>query len=128
MADLREVHQRSLRGFQVAMQEANMHYQHAEINNDIDGMAAAAQQMAGLRASMNELNSMARDAYAAQPTNPSRYGLSEEERYVARNSYTDPTGRMTEDDKERVYMEQKAKHRHMVATGAYSVDQGSVRR
>jgi hypothetical protein len=66
-----------------------------------------------------------------QPSN--QFGLSQDEIEVAHNSFG-PIKRnghyvdLSKDEKERLYAEQKHKHRYMVATGQYSVNQGSVRR
>lgn len=125
MADIREVHRRSVHGIQVAIEEASIAYRQAEIYDDVDGMAHAAQQMAGLRASARELDMMARDAYAAQPRNVNRFGLSKDEIEVAN---THPDSSMTQDQKQEVYARNKQRYQHMRQTGEYRDDQGSVRR
>ena len=102
-----------------------MAYQHAEISGDVDGMAAAAQQMAGLRASARELDQMAQERYAAQPRDVNRFGLSKDEIEVA-NSHPDSS--MTPDQKQELYARNREKYRHMRATGEYRDDQGTVRR
>lgn len=129
MADLRQIHERSLRGFQIAMEEAASVYRQCELANDVDGAAAAAQQLAGLRASVNELNSMAREAYVQQMprANANKYGLSADEVTIAHGmSGGDRT--LSNDERERSYAEQKARLQHMRATGEYRDDQGQVRR
>src|SRR5581483_8430654 len=128
MVDIGKVHQRSVQDFQAAFQDAQAEFQQANIADDVEGAAFAAQKMAALRASMKELNGMATEyvasRQAAQPSN--RYGLSPEEVEVAKNFTADP--RMSEDQKLATYAEQKAKYQHQRATGQYRDDQGTVRR
>ncbi len=45
--------------------------------------------------------------------------LTEEERRVARTSFTDPTGKMTDADKEYLYAQNKRKLQAMRANGSY---------
>lgn len=129
MPSIKEVHERSLQGFQLAMQEANVAYQQAAMYDDLEGMAAAAQQLAGLRASARELEIMARDAYSAQQprADANRYGLSADEVIIARGIASGDRN-MTNDERERTYAEQKARLSHMRLTGEYRDDQGQVRR
>ncbi|MCP3382856.1 hypothetical protein NLM31_21040 [Bradyrhizobium sp. CCGUVB4N] len=125
MSDLREVHQRSLRGYEYAMQECNMNFQQARLRNDMEAMVEASQQIANLRVGMNELNNMAREAYAAAPRDMNRFGLSKDEVEVA-NSHPDSS--MTPDQKQELYLRNKQKYQHMRMTGEYRDDQGMVRR
>ncbi len=78
---------------------------------------------------MDALNSMAREAYAQQMprANASRYGLSPDEVAIARG-ISGSDRNLSNDDRERMYAEQKARYQHMRATGEYRDDQGQVRR
>ncbi len=107
------------------MQDASISYQQAQAYNDLDGMASAAQQIAGLRASMRELDAMAREHYMAQPRDVNRFGLNKDEIEVA-NSHPDSS--MTPDQKQELYARNRERYRHMRATGEYRDDQGTVRR
>lgn len=129
MADLRQIHERSLRGFQLAMEEAASAYRQADLANDVDGAARAAQEMAGLKASMDALNNMAREAYAQQMprADANKYGLTPDEVTIARGIASGDRN-MTNDERERTYAEQKAKLSHMRMTGEYRDDHGRVTR
>jgi hypothetical protein len=62
-----------------------------------------------------------------QAAQGSRYGLSRDEVAIARGIGSgDP--KLTDDERQRIYAEQKGKYQHMRATGAYRDDQGSMRR
>jgi uncharacterized coiled-coil protein SlyX len=140
MADIGEVHQRSLQGFQVALQQELAAYRQAELAGDVDEMARAAQQMAGLRASMRELNNMASEAVAMRQPPPMpgsedlprrdadlcrKYGVSPNELGVAKNWTSNPS--LSDEDKVRGYVENRQRYQHMRATGAYRDDQGGRR-
>jgi hypothetical protein len=56
-------------------------------------------------------------AQAARPA-PNKYGLNDEEIDIARRSIVD--SRVSDDEKQKVYSENKAKLRQMRATGQYS--------
>ncbi|AWM07628.1 hypothetical protein [Bradyrhizobium symbiodeficiens] len=102
------------------MQEANVAYQQAAMCNDIEGMAAAAQQWAGLRASARELDIMAREASAAQQprADASKYGLTPDEVAIARGMSSGDRN-LSNDERERTYAEQKHRYQTMRANGTY---------
>lgn len=97
--------------------------------NDVEGMAAAAQQLAGLRASARELELMAREASAAQQPrrDSNKYGLSADEITIA-NGLASNDRNLSNDERQRDYANQKARLQNMRMTGEYRDDQGTVRR
>ena len=57
----------------------------------------------------------------------SKFGLSEKEMEIART--LSPGARdLSDEDRQRIYADNKAKYQHARATGAYRDDQGSVKR
>ncbi|MCK1480483.1 hypothetical protein IVB27_38565 [Bradyrhizobium sp. 197] len=126
--DVREVQQRSAEAFSAAYSEESANYQRAALVGDTEECARSANAMAGLRATCRELDMMAQEALnPARPAPPvNRFGLTELEADVARNSYSAPG--VTDDQKMQAYAHNRAKYRHMVQTGQYSNDQGLVRR
>jgi hypothetical protein len=88
----------------------------------------AAQRILELDAQKNALAVRANQFAAQQRAEPrgNKYGLSHDEIEVARNFTTDP--KLSNDDKEKLYAEQRNRYRHARATGAYRDDQGSIRR
>jgi hypothetical protein len=67
--------------------------------------------------------------YVAEQTQPqaNQYGLSKDEQDIARGMFGSDRG-MTDEQRDRIYAENKAKLKHLRATGQYRDDQGSVRR
>jgi hypothetical protein len=127
MANLKEVYNRGVANLTTSYQSALSDYHMSESMNDADGMADAAVRIAGLEATYNQFQSLAHrtaNPQAAVPVN--RYGLNAEEQEVARNFTGD--NRLSDDEKQRIYSEQKAKYRHQRATGQYRHDPGTVRR
>jgi hypothetical protein len=100
----------------------------ARINEDPDAVHWAAQRILELDSQRNALAVRANQFAAQQRVQPQRhkYGLSPEEIEVARNFTQDP--KLSNDDKEKLYAEQRARYRHARATGAYRDDQGRVTR
>lgn len=52
-----------------------------------------------------------------------RYGLSQDEVDIAKNMFSGDS-RMKQEDREKIYAEQKSRLRHLRATGQYRDDQG----
>ena len=98
------------------------------IAEDADRVHWAAQRILELDAQKNALAVRANQFAAQQRAEPrgNKYGLSHDEIEVARNFTTDP--KLSNDDKEKLYAEQRNRYRHARATGAYRDDQGSIRR
>lgn len=127
--DVGKVHARSMESFQAAFAEESAAYQRAMLSGDVDEAARAASTMAGLRATVSQLNSMAQEAYAASAprADANKYGLSPDEVTIARGLASNDRN-MSNDERERTYAEQKYKLQRMRADGTYRDDQGSVRR
>jgi hypothetical protein len=104
-------------------------YESARIDEDSHGVMSAADRIVEIDARIGALGQIANNYVAgqqrAQPTN--KYGLSRDEVAVARsNGSGDP--RLTNDDRDRIYAEQKSRYQQMRRDGSYRDDQGSVRR
>jgi hypothetical protein len=67
MVDVKQVHQKSMASFQAAFADENAAYQRAAATGDVEEMSRAANVMAGLRATMRELNNMANEVMNPQP-------------------------------------------------------------
>jgi hypothetical protein len=139
MTDYNKVHQRSLQSLQSALAQENILYQQAYSNGDVDEMAQAAQNMAGMRATMRELNTMHREVTAAPsvaPGNPDmsardqdlcrHYGLSGEDLTIAKG-WTGDT-RIPDTERDETYLRNKQRYQTARANGSYRDDQGYVRR
>lgn len=104
-------------------------YESARLNEDADGVMLAADQITGVDAKFAALNQIANVYVAgqqrAQPAN--KYGLSADEQEIARGLASADRS-MTDDDRQRVYSEQKARYQRMRRDGSYRDDQGTVRR
>jgi hypothetical protein len=104
-------------------------YESARIDEDVHGVMSAADRIVEIDARIGALGQIANNYIAgqqrAQPTN--KYGLSRDEIAIARgNGSGDP--RLTNDDRDRIYAEQKSRYQRMRSTGEYRDDQGTVRR
>ena len=98
------------------------------LEEDADRVNWAAQRILEIDAQRAQLVVRANHHAAQQRAQPrgNKYGLSHDEIEVARNFTTDP--KLTNDDKEKLYAEQRNRYRHARATGEYRDDQGTVRR
>ena len=104
-------------------------YEAARIDEDSHGVMNAADRIVEIDARIGALGRIADNYVAgqqrAQPTN--KYGLSRDEVAIARgNGSGDP--RLTNDDRDRIYAEQKSRYQRMRQSGEYRDDQGLVRR
>ena len=104
-------------------------YEEARLGEYADAVMYAADKITEIDAKIGALNQIANNFVAGQqrqqPQN--KYGLNKDEQEVARGLASgDRT--MSDDDRERVYAEQKARYQRMRATGEYRDDQGSIRR
>ena len=104
-------------------------YEKARLGEYADAVMYAADKLTEIDAKIGALNQIANNLVAsqqqAQPSN--RYGLSKDEVDIARGiSGGDP--KLSNDDREKLYAEQKAKYQRQRATGEYRDDQGTVRR
>lgn len=90
---------------------------------------AAADRILDLDKSREMLDRRARGFVQSQQAQPqgNKYGLNNDEVQVARTLSAGSTT-MTNDDRERIYAENRAKYRHQRATGEYRDDQGRVTR
>ncbi|MGM4870667.1 hypothetical protein AB7645_05500 [Bradyrhizobium sp. 956_D2_N1_5] len=87
MTDIKHVYQRGIAQMHAAYKEAELDYQHAALADDIDGMARAGVQMAGLEATFEKFNSIAnRTANPQQRTPTNQHGLTAAESEAARLS------------------------------------------
>jgi hypothetical protein len=104
-------------------------YEEARLSEDADGVMYSADKLIEIDARLGALNTIANNLVAsqqqAQPSN--RYGLSKDEVDIARGIGSgDP--KLSNDDREKLYAEQKAKYQRQRATGEYRDDQGRVTR
>ena len=104
-------------------------YESGRVNEDHYTTLAGANAILEADAKLEALGRIANNYVAgqqrAQPTN--KYGLSRDEIAIARgNGSNDP--RLTNDDRDRIYAEQKNKYQRLRSTGEYRDDQGMVRR
>jgi hypothetical protein len=99
----------------------------ARQREDTNGTMYAAQRILQIDAERDALARRAnqyaqQQAYAQQHSN--RYGLSDQEIEVAKNSH----GHGTVEERVAEYAANKQKYQHMRATGQYRDDQGTVKR
>jgi hypothetical protein len=124
--NLKNVHQRGVANIAAAYEDAQAEYRQAALAGDEDAAAAAALRLAGLEAMADKFNGMASRAMAAPATPPNKWGLSETEEAIAKNSFgpiKDSRGNlvdMTDDQKCELYSQNKQKYRRAVADGSYS--------
>ncbi|MGB6400469.1 MAG: hypothetical protein WBF73_33010 [Bradyrhizobium sp.] len=104
-------------------------YESARLNEDPDGVMVAADRITEIDAKFAALNQIANVYVAgqqrAQPQN--KYGLNKDEQEIARGLASGDRS-MSDEDRQRVYSEQKAKYQRMRASGEYADHQGTVRR
>jgi hypothetical protein len=104
-------------------------YEEARLGEYADAVMYAADRITEIDSKLAALNQIANNLVAgqqrAQPQN--RYGLSKDEVDIARGIGSGDA-KLSNDDREKLYAEQKAKYRRMRSTGEYRDDQGSVRR
>jgi hypothetical protein len=126
MSDLKTVYQRGVQNLSAAYQAKISDYHYAQSNGDVDGMASAAMEMAGLEATAREFNNLANRAANPQQGAGAvdRWGLNADEREVAKNWTNDPD--VSEDQKFRTYAEQKQKYQYQRQAGIYRDDQGRI--
>ena len=104
-------------------------YEAGRVAEDQYETMAGADRILEADAKLAALNRIA-DTYVsaqqrAQPAN--RYGLSKDEQEVA-HGLASGDRTMTNDQREQTYAQNRARYRHMRATGQYRDDQGTVRR
>jgi hypothetical protein len=132
MPDLQFYHQtyqESMNDYDLAMQEEGLNIQRAEANGDTLAARTASQNLAALRVQRSEYVAMSNQhAESLRPApGASRWGLSKDEQEIAHGiSGGDP--RLSKEDREKIYLENKNKLRHMRQTGEYRDDQGRASR
>jgi hypothetical protein len=97
------------------------------VSEDAYRVTGAADRILQLDKDREALDRRAQGFIAQQQPQGNKYGLSKDEQDVARGMFGNDQ-RMTHDQRERAYAEQKEKLRYMRATGQYRDDQGSIRR
>jgi hypothetical protein len=104
-------------------------YERARLNEDSDGTMWAADTIVEIDAKLVALNRIANDFVAGQQQAQqcNKYNLTSDEVAIARGNGSGDA-RLSNDDRDRIYAEQKAKYQRMRASGEYRDDQGSVRR
>jgi hypothetical protein len=104
-------------------------YEEARLGEYPDAVMYAADKLTEIDAKIGALNQIANNLVAsqqqAQPQN--KYGLNKDEQEIARGLASGDRS-MSDEDRQRVYAEQKAKYQRMRATGQYRDDQGSMKR
>ena len=141
MGNPAEVYDTAMQGYQAAILEEQAAYQKAELTGDIVEQVRASQAMASLRVQANEYHAMAEQhaRSLAPPMLPGaedlprrdvelcrKYGVTPAELPVAKGWTSDP--KLSDDDRVRVFVENRQRYRHARATGQYRDDQGTVRR
>ncbi|MGJ4939297.1 hypothetical protein ACQR1W_01885 [Bradyrhizobium sp. HKCCYLS1011] len=128
MASYDEIYRQAMAGYRSAIVEQQAAFERATLAGDVDEQIRASQELAALRVQANEYHAMCvQHAETMRPApQASKYGLSEQEREVAHNWTSDAS--LSNDERERIYAEQRAKYRQMRADGSYRDDQGMVRR
>jgi len=107
---------------------AHGEYEEARLGEDADGVMYAADRIVEIDARIGALDRIA-NVYAGQQHQQqqgNRYGLSRDEVTIARGIGSGDA-KLSNDDREKLYAEQKARYQHMRATGQYRDDQGSRR-
>ncbi len=123
MANEKEIYDTAMAGYQAALEEQASAYRQAQISGDFQESVRASQAMASIRAHANEYNRMA--AEHAQSTRsaarPNPYGLTDDEVDIAGRSIVDRPDmpRMSQDDKLKLYAENRDKLRRMRKSGEY---------
>ena len=104
-------------------------YEGARLNEDADGVMYAADQITAIDAKLGALGQIANAHVAsqqrAQPSN--RYGLSADEVTIA-NGIGSGDPKLTNDDRQKIYAENRAKYQQARRDGSYRDDQGRVSR
>jgi hypothetical protein len=100
--------------------EAAGRYEQARLNEDSDGTMWAADHIVECDAKLAALNRIASDYIAGQQQaqQGSKYGLNSEQAAVA-HTIGQGDARLTNDDRERIYSEQRNKLQRMRASGEY---------
>jgi hypothetical protein len=120
-----KVYDQAMAGYGEAIADHEHEYRKASMRNDTDAMASAAMEIAALRVQAKEFDALAReDARGMQASIPkgNKYGLTDEEVEIARSSIVDRprVTNLSEDDKQKLYAENKQKLAEMRRTGQYS--------
>jgi hypothetical protein len=139
--DIRQVHARGVQGMQAAIEAENAAFRQAELSGDLDSMAASAQRIAGMRATVREMGIMAQEEFNRRAAPPQvagaedmprrdvdlcrKFGISPNELGVAKNWTSAPN--LSDDDKVQTYLQNKQRYQYAKATGQYRDDQGTQR-
>jgi hypothetical protein len=128
MADLQFLHDtynQSMNDYDLAMQEESLNIQRAAADGDTYAGRTASQALASLRVQKNEYIAMSTQHAASLRPAPgsSRYGLSKDEQTIA-HGISGGDSRLTKEDRERIYLENKQKLAQARADGSYRDDQG----
>lgn len=135
-----KLHARSVAPFNAAYAQEQANLQAARAMGDDDEIARAIGSMAGIRATIREMDRMAAEETNRQQAPmagtedlPRRdvelarhYGLSAHEISIAKGWTTDPN--LTDEAKVRAYCENRKRYRQGRADGTYRDDQGRVTR
>jgi hypothetical protein len=130
-----EVYQTAMDGYRAAILQEEAAFQTAKLTGDMGEQVRASQALASYRSAANEYHAMAvqhaRSMQAAAKPDP--YGLTAEEREVAKNSFGGVKQKgeyvdISDDEKYALYAKNKAKYRQQRASGDYRDDQGTITR
>jgi hypothetical protein len=104
-------------------------YEEARLSEDSDSVMYAADKIVEIDARIGALNRIADNFVAGQQRQQqaNRYGLSADEVTIARGIGSGDA-KLSNDDRERIYAEQKGRYQQARRDGSYRDDQGSVRR
>lgn len=116
-------------GYQSGINDAVAKYQNAQLMGDLNGQVEAQQEAASYQTQMEALDRMMQPILNPAPgPKVHKYGLTDEEVAAAHASVPDRTDLkvndnrvyISNDDKERMYAENKQKYRNLLATGQYT--------
>jgi hypothetical protein len=104
-------------------------YEEARLSEDADSVMYSADRITEIDAKIGALNQIANNFVAGQQRAQAqnRYGLSKDEQEVAHGLASGDRS-MTNDQREQVYAQNRAKYHRMRASGEYRDDQGRVTR
>jgi hypothetical protein len=118
--DVISEYERQIQINNAAYQQCLAEYTAAQASGDRDSQDTAIQNMAALRATRIQIDTMAREALSYSPQAAyDQYGLTQTEREIAEKSFSGADFGMNKESMHREYARQKAKLHRMRASGEY---------
>lgn len=117
---LEETYNNSMGEYNLAIQEADLNFQRAQANGDVQAAGEATRERAALLVQAERYHRQAvQHAAALQPAaGASKFGLSEKELEIARTLSAGAPD-LSDEDRQRIYANNKAKLAQKRATGEY---------